>query len=139
MSLCLVLFGWCCAWCMLCDNAKRLGKSVPMYCIFSYFCPPCSLYSLRNDTRERYGIEVCILGPGHLMLRIDFLRKFLRYFPLNPLIVMFKNCTDKWAGTKQIVMPSGEQNSITLYYSLVVYTGLYTNAWAWIMKKNVLI
>ena len=42
----------------MCDSAKRLGKSVPLFCLFSYFCAPCALFSLRSETREKFGIEV---------------------------------------------------------------------------------
>merc|ERR1712018_388200 len=51
------VIGYFCAWCMMCDSSKRLGKSVPLFCLFSYFCAPCALFSLRSETREKFGIE----------------------------------------------------------------------------------
>merc|ERR1719382_1345013 len=52
-----MLLGWCCPLCMVCDSAKRVGESVPMYCCLAYFCPICTIYMLRKNTRQRYGIE----------------------------------------------------------------------------------
>ena len=69
----LVLLGWCCPLCMVCDSAKRLGESVPMYCCLAYFCPICTIYMLRKNTRQRYGIEVSCQSMAILV--VEFLRE----------------------------------------------------------------
>ena len=65
-----VLLGWFCPLCMVCDSAQRLGESVPMYCCLAYFCPICTIYMLRKNTRERYGIEVSFFLYHFFSLKI---------------------------------------------------------------------
>ena len=67
----LVLLGWCCPLCMVCDSAKRLGESVPMYCCLAYFCPICTIYMLRKNTRQRYGIEVSCQSMAILVVEFS--------------------------------------------------------------------
>lgn len=66
-----MLFGWCCALCMVCDNAKRMDESVGLYCCLGYCCPICAIYSLRSKTREKFGIEVCLKGAINLSQRFN--------------------------------------------------------------------
>ncbi len=98
-----VLFGWCCALCMVCDTAQRMGESVPMYCCFvshfifgpwkksvksnrftfqAYCCFPCAMFKIRSTTREKFGIEVNKVGifPFHEFL-MGFLHIFFRVTP----------------------------------------------------------
>merc|ERR1719232_99489 len=52
-----MICGWCCPLCMVCDNAKRLGESWPLYCVLAYCFPVCTIFMIRKKTREKYGIE----------------------------------------------------------------------------------
>ena len=55
-------FGCCCMECMICANAKALGKmepdKPPIYCLLACFVPIAAIYLLRQTARENYGIEV---------------------------------------------------------------------------------
>ena len=55
-------FGYCCAPCMICANAKALGKmpddKPPLYCVLACCIPVLGIFLLRQTARENYGIEV---------------------------------------------------------------------------------
>merc|ERR1712018_885154 len=54
-------FGCCCLECMICSNAKGLGKlggeQPPWYCLLATFFPIVGIFLLRQHARETYGIE----------------------------------------------------------------------------------
>lgn len=54
-------FGYCCPLCMICSNAKALGKmepdKPPLYCLIACCFPVLGIFLLRNTAREKYGIE----------------------------------------------------------------------------------
>ena len=57
-------FGYCCAPCMICANAKALGKmpddKPPVYCLLACCLPVLGIFFLRQTARENYGIEVMV-------------------------------------------------------------------------------
>ena len=55
ISLCLCgLFCWPC---LICSNARGLGKSGLIYNILGCFLPCLPVFLLRQNAREKYGIE----------------------------------------------------------------------------------
>ena len=55
ISLCLC--GLCCWPCLICSNARGLGKSGLIYNILGCFLPCLPVFLLRQNAREKYGIE----------------------------------------------------------------------------------
>jgi len=50
-------FGYCCAPCMICNNATGLDENGCLYCLLACCCPVLAICLLRQKARERYGIE----------------------------------------------------------------------------------
>ena len=68
-------FGTCCMECMICANAKALGKmepdKPPIYCLIATFIPIVGIFLLRQTARETYGIEVTLDLQKHNFARVS--------------------------------------------------------------------
>ena len=53
----IVLCGWCCGPCLLCQNANKMGESPVLYYILSCISPCVPIFLLRQKLREQNGIE----------------------------------------------------------------------------------
>jgi len=58
------LCGACGAGCLIRRNADDLGKSGWLFCLLSCFCPCAAIFILRQEARERYGIEGSTAGDA---------------------------------------------------------------------------
>merc|ERR1712241_616023 len=50
-------FGYCCGPCLVKRNADDLGKPGFLYCLLSCCIPCVPIFILRQEAREKYGIE----------------------------------------------------------------------------------
>ena len=59
-------YGYCCAPCMVCNNAKEMHENVGLFCFLGCCCFPIGVFLLRKKARELYGIEVT-RNPNNLV------------------------------------------------------------------------
>ena len=69
----LACYGYCCAPCMICSNAKGLGEPDCLYCLLACCCPIVGVFLLRQKARERYGIEVSKELESFIKLNIMYI------------------------------------------------------------------